>query len=318
MFTMAAHETSTTTIFTLQTENGSDLLRVDIMAIMQALRESGAVLLRGFSSSLTGFQQFTEKFCDRFHQVGTRRAVDEPDSDGHTSEVPRRNFNLFVHSEGSYRPYPPPPELCFFNCVLPAATGGGETLLVDGVRFLKMLPDDLRQRFEQHGIIYQALWDTPRWQTEFQLQRREELDEFLRKYPDCSYQMHGDEMAVRCLVTAIQTSLGGLPSFANGLLAHLPTITHPRWQNTITYSKSTNRIFFGDGEEIGTTVIDSLIDIQDEIALAHNWQANDLLILDNKRFMHGRLMTKADCERQIRSRFGQLRPEFGKRPVKQT
>ncbi len=315
---MKPYPATGTRIFTLQAQESSDLLRVDTVAVMQALRESGAVLLRGFSTSLSGFQQFTEKFCDRFHQVGTRRAVDDRNSDGHTSEVPRRNFNLFVHSEGTYRPNPPPPELCFFNCVLPAATGGGETLLADGVHFLGMLPDDLCQRFEQQGIIYQALWDTARWQTEFQLQRREQLNEFLRKFPGCSYRMQDDEIAIRCRVAAIQTSLGGLPAFANGLLAHLPAITHPRWQNTLTYSKSTNRIFFGDGEEIGTAVIDSLIDIQDEIALAHSWQADDLLILDNKRFMHGRLMTKGDCERQIRSRFGQLGPEFSKRPGKQT
>jgi alpha-ketoglutarate-dependent taurine dioxygenase len=315
---MKPHGTSDKTIFTLQAHKSSELFQVDTMAVIQALRDSGAVLLRGFNSSLSAFQQFTEKFCTRFHQVGTRRAVDDPDSDGHTSEVPRLNFNLFAHSEGTYRPYPPPPELCFFNCVLPPTTGGGETLLVDGVHFLRLLPDGLRRRFEQQGIIYQALWDTPRWQTEFQLQQPEQLDELLRAYPGCSYRLQDDGMAVRCLVAAIQTSLGGLPCFANGLLAHLPTITHPRWQNTITYSKATNRIFFGNGEEIGTAVINSLIDIQDEIALAHSWQAGDLLILDNKRFMHGRLMTKGDCERQIRSRFGQLRPELNtRRPGKQ-
>ncbi|MEJ8569172.1 TauD/TfdA family dioxygenase [Elongatibacter sediminis] len=74
--------------------------------------------------------------------------------------------------------------------------------------------------------------------------------------------------------------------------------------------RSSNRVFFGDGEEIGTSVINALIDSQDKIALAYRWQAGDLLILDNKRFMHGRLRSETDCERQIRSRFGQLLPEL--------
>lgn len=307
---MEPDESASTSLFTLWARDFNDLMQVDTALVMQALRESGVVLLRDFSPSLAGFQQFTNNFCSSFHQVGTRTTVDDQASDGYTSEVPRLNFNLFVHSEGTYRPHPPPPELCFFNCVLPPAAGGGETLLADGARFLRMLPGDLRQRFEQQGIIYQAMWDTPRWQTEFQVKQPEQLDELLGNHPDCSYRLRDGEMAVRCRVPAVQTSLGGLPAFANGLLAHLPAITHPRWRNTITYSKSSNRVFFGDGEEIGTSVINALIDIQDKIALPYRWQAGDLLILDNKRFMHGRLMSETDCDRQIRSRFGQLLPEL--------
>ncbi|MDZ4731703.1 MAG: TauD/TfdA family dioxygenase [Xanthomonadales bacterium] len=294
----------------LQSANNGSLQQLDAALIISPLQELGAVLLRGYASSLTEFQNFTETLCEDFHLVGTRRASDDQNSDGHTSEVPRSNFNLFAHSEGCYRPFPPPPELCFFNCVVPPACKGGETLLVDGVRFLQKLPADLHQRFEQQGVIYQALWDTQRWQSEFQVDRLEQLDELLLLHPRCSYRMHGDLMTVRLRMAATQNSLGNYPAFANGLLAHLPAITHSRWQKRHAYSKASNRIFFGDGEEISTKIINGLIDIQDEISRAHCWQADDLLILDNKRIMHGRCMTEGDCERQIRSRFGQLKREF--------
>ncbi len=297
-------------IHTVQAGSGQNLLQADPFDIAALLRESGAVLLRGFGSSLTDFQQFTASLCTDFHQVGTRRAVEDPHSDGHTSEVPRSNFNLFAHGEGTYRPFPPPPEVCFFNCVVPPGASGGETFLVDGVPFLGRLPAALRQRFEQEGIIYQALWDTRRWQTEFQLGSLEALDHMLRDHPQSSYHMVGEEMAVRCRVPAIQTSLGGLPAFANGLLAHLPAISHPRWRERNVYSKASNRVFFGNGEPIADETINALIDIQDEIAVDHAWQADDLLILDNRRVMHGRRMTAGDCERQIRSRFGQLHSRF--------
>lgn len=301
--------TSSSTLHTLQARSHEGLSQVGSETVMTALRESGAVLLRGFGASLAGFQQFTQEFCDRFHHVGTRRAVHDPGADGYTSEVSHLNFNLFVHAEGTYRPCPPPPDLGFFHCVRPPARGG-ETLLADGVRFLRMLPEDLRRRFQQHGIIYQAVWDTPRWQTEFQVQRLAEVDALLRDHPGSGYRMAGDDMVVRCRTPAIRNSLGGEPAFANGLLAHLPAITHPRWRSEFTYSKATNRVFFGDGDEIGTVTINALIDIQDEIALAHGWRADDLLILDNRRFMHGRLMSDGDCERRIRSRFGQLGREL--------
>jgi len=296
--------------FVLQLHDVQQLAQVDTQQVIAALKEHGAVLLRGISSTLDEFQLFTGSLCEDFHQVGTRRAIAEPQSDGHTSEVPLKNFNLFAHSEGTYRPFPPPPELCFFNCVRPPSAAGGETLLVDGVRFLDKLPAELRQRFTRQGIIYQATWDTERWQTEFQVDSLEQLDPLLLTHPQCSYHMQGNEMTVRCQVPAIQQSLGGLSAFANGLLAHLPAITHPRWQDRHAYSKPSNHVYFGDGGEISDVVINSLIDIQDEIALTHRWQADDLLILDNKRVMHGRLMTEGDCERRIRSRFGQLKREF--------
>lgn len=291
-------------------ENNQSLAELVPEFVMTPLRQSGAVLLRGFSSSLAEFQLFSGKFCPDFHQVGTRRAVDDAQSDGHTSEVPHRNFNLFAHSEGTYRPIPPPPELCFFNCVQAPDCKGGETLLFDGCRFLEKLPGELRHRFAQQGIIYQAVWDTKRWQTEFRVDSLAQLDLLLENHPKCRYRVLGDDIEVRCQMPAIQRSLGGLAAFANGLLAHLPHISHPRWQDRNTYSKATNRVFFGDGEEISDALINTLIDIQDEIAVAHSWLADDLLILDNKRTMHGRCMTEGESSRQIRSRFGPLKPEL--------
>lgn len=295
---------------TLLNENHQPLSELAPEAVMAPLRQSGAVLLRGFTSTLAEFQRFTGKFCPDFHQVGTRRALEDTQSDGHTSEVPLRNFNLFAHSEGTYRPFPPPPELCFFNCLQAPTSKGGETLLFDGVLFLNKLPEELRQRFEQQGLIYEAVWETQRWQTEFRVDSLDELDQLLANHPQCSYRILGDDIEVRCQVPAIQESLGRQAAFANGLLAHLPHIPHPGWKDRNAYSKPTNRVLFGDGEEISDALINTLIDIQDEIVVAHSWQGDDLLILDNKRTMHGRSMTEGEAERRIRSRFGSLKPEL--------
>jgi len=178
------------------------------------------------------------------------------------------------------------------------------------VHFLQRLPAALNLRFSQQDIIYQALWDIERWQTEFQVDDLEELDELFQRYPQCSYEKQDEALCIRCAMPAVQPTLGGLHAFANGLLAHLPAISHPRWQGRNAYSKPSNQVFFDDGEAISTTIINQLIDIQDEIAMAHAWQADDLVILDNTRFMHGRRMTTGDCERQIRSRFGWLKAEL--------
>ncbi len=299
---------------------GQLLADLDTGSIIRHLRQSGLVLLRGFDINLANFEAITVRFCDRFHNIGTRRSLETSGSDGYTSEVSRKNFNLFSHSEGAYRPWPPPPELCFFNCVQPPGSTGGETMLVDGVDFLEKLPGGLRERFDQQGIIYEARWDKERWHTEFAVNCPEELHALLIDHPQCEYQFDGDAIQVRCHVAAIQTSLGGVPAFANGLLAHLPQISHPRWRGVSVYSKCTNRVFFGDGEEIQEAVIHGLIDIQDEIALNHGWMIDDLLIFDNTRFMHGRRKITNIGERKIGTHFGFVRfalpdPEEGANPI---
>ena len=290
-------------------DRGQHLAEVNVGEIFRQIRQSGLVMLRDFNINLAGFEAFTGRFCDAFHDVGTRQSLLASDGDGYTSEVHRKNFNLFVHSEGAYRPWPPPPDLCFFNCVQPWDNSGGETTLVDGVQFLEKLPVDLRHRFGQQGVIYEACWDKERWRTEFSVRNKDELHSLLNGRPEYEYQFDDDLIHIRCHAAAISTSLGDIPAFANGLLAHLPGISHSRWQGLIAYSKDTNRIFFGDGEVIPDPVINGLIDIQDEIAINHDWMRNDLLLVDNKRFMHGRRMTDGDCERVIRSRFGSLSQE---------
>ena len=290
-------------------DKGQHLADVKAGDIIQHLQQTGFVLLRGFDINLAEFEVFTGRFCGAFHDVGTRQSLLASDGDGYTSEVHQKNFNLFVHSEGAYRPWPAPPDLCFFNCVQPWGNAGGETSLVDGVAFLEKLPVDLRDRFDQQGIIYEALWDEERWRTEFSVSSKDELHALLDDRPEYKFQFDGGFIQIRCHAMAISTSLGGMPAFANGLLAHLPEISHPLWQGQNAYSKDTNRIFFGDGEAIPDSVVHRLIDLQDELTINHSWLRNDLLVVDNRRFMHGRRMTEGDCERVIRSRFGLLLQE---------
>lgn len=97
----------------------------------------------------------------------------------------------------------------------------------------------------------------------------------------------------------------GKKVFSNGLLTHLDKINHPRYKNLPVYILDTNKIYFNDGEKISYECINKLIDIYDEIKYEHYWQDNDLLFVDNKRFMHGRTMKTYDTdERIIYSRFG--------------
>jgi alpha-ketoglutarate-dependent taurine dioxygenase len=290
----------------LQAGPSRRLAALDSRQILDLLDGSGVVLLRGFDFDMDEFEAFTRRFCDRFHEVGTRVKLRRP-GDGYSSEVFRDNFTLLAHSEGRYRPWPPPPELCFFGCLVPPSAPGGETTLVDGAQFAERMPGELRARFESEGVSYEAHWDAERWQVEFQVADARELERLLRSFASVRYRIAGDELHIRYRTEALQPARSGALAFANGLLAHLPRITHPRYRDARVYVKPSNRVYFGDGEELGDDAVNQLIDVHDSLVHAHRWRTHDLLLVDNTRFMHGRRMTSVPCERVLVSRFGHFR-----------
>lgn len=272
--------------------------------LLGLLDTHGALLIRDIEFDLDAFEAFTAGLCNDFHDVGTRVKLKTETGDGYSTQVHRQNFTLLSHSEGTYRPWPPPPELCFFYCLTAPMEKGGETTLVDGVDFLQEMPGRLRERFMQSDIIYEMDWQPERWQAEFQVASLRELEKLLGENPALEYQFRGENLALRYKTSAINQTRTGQPAFANALLAHLPRITHPAYRHNKVYTKSSNHVYFEGGEEIPDELINALIDIQDRLMYLHEWRCFDLLVIDNTRLMHGRRMTMKNCERVLLSRFG--------------
>jgi alpha-ketoglutarate-dependent taurine dioxygenase len=283
------------------------LAALDSRDVLELIDAAGAVLLRGFDFDMAEFEAFTERLCDRFHEVGSRISL-RREGDGYTAEVFRDNFTLLAHSEGCYRPWPPPPELCFFCCITPPAAPGGETTLVDGVRFAAVMPDGLRTRFLAAGVSYESQWEAERWRAEFQVGDVRALDCLLRELPGVSYSVEGETLHILYTAAALKPARSGALAFANGVLAHLPRVPHPGYREARAYAKASNHVYFGDGEELSDDVVEQLIDVHDRLVRCHRWRALDLLLVDNTRFMHGRRMTAEPCERLLVSRFGRIRP----------
>lgn len=286
-----------------------DLSALEPQDIMGRLRSTGAVLLPQFEPELQEFEAFTRQFCRDFHRSAARDGLRDLGGDGFTARTPDANFTLLAHTEGSYRPFDPA-DLAFFLCLEPPGRPGGETLLVDGRAFLGRMPGRLRSRFEDGGVIFEARWVTERWQAELGVDDAMQLPLVAERYPDFEYALEGGEMSFRCRRSAIHRDAGGQPVFANAILAHLPAVSHPRYRDARVYTRESNRVSFGDGQPLADEVIDTLIDIQDEVACTHRPQRGDLLIIDNTRVMHGRRPTQGECRRVLLTRFGYVRGEL--------
>lgn len=286
----------------------STKLQENLPAILAAWKEHGVVLLRASEKvGLHSFEALTKYFCDVFHDVGTRQKLLIPSGDGYTSEVFRQNFILLGHTEGSYRPIPLPPEVCFFMCQTPAGVGG-ETTLVDGAEMLELLPTWLVEKFLREGVIYECLWDRARWQAELKVDSVKNLYQLLSTQLEIKYQILADDLLhVKFPLPAVTYSLCGKKVFANAILAHLPYINHPQYSGAPVYCNPNNKVYFGDGGIISDDVVNVLINAHDKVLYRHAWVAEDILIIDNTRYMHGRTTAADMGERIIISRFGRLR-----------
>lgn len=275
---------------------------------LKRFNDTGVILLRGFSLDLANFEMFTRIFCDKFYTVSSRHVRSQLPGDWCSNKVSQDNFVLLNHSEGTFRPYPPSPEICFFMCSVPTEELGGETTLIDGIKFLEHLPTTLRDRLSKTGITYEMYWEQERWQQEFSIEDVITLNALLTNIPEVRYTIQNGTLHLFYTTAAITRDRNGNDVFAVALLGHLPRITHPDYLDKKVHTKPTNRIYFGDGEEISDETINVLIDIHDTLTFSHRWQAKDILLIDNTRYMHGRIMTQRPCERIIVSRFGWLKP----------
>ena len=279
----------------------------DYDEIRSSFDRCGVVLLRGGNFDIAGFEALTARFCEQFHHVGARRAMRRDQGDGFTTGVAPKNFILFGHSEGHYRPAFFLPDICFFMCIVPPRVAGGETTLVDGVELLRMLPVQLCRRLEDVGGRYEFSWEPTRWQAEFGVANKEELHAFLASFANARYTLSDDILHMFYTAPAISRTRDGSSAFSNGILAHLPEVNHPRYAGLPVHAKSSNRVYFGDGEMMNNEIINILINAHDRLIYRHRWQFNDVLIVDNTRYMHGREMTAEPCERVLISRFGRFK-----------
>lgn len=263
--------------------------------------EAGWLLLQGQEASSERLTAVARHFCTHFYISASRQSVADS-----TGEI-LGECRLLGHAEGFYRPCPSLPDVGLLMCVVPPAGAGGETFLIDGREMLRRIPAPLTERLQSEPIVYESLWPPARWQAEFGVRDADGLHRMLAAYPDCSYTLNEDGLLhIFYRTFAVVPDRHGAPAFLNGALGHLPAIRHPRYTGVETWSVASNRIHWGYGGQWEDDVVNALIDAHDACLRKHRWQAGDLLIFDNHRFLHGREATLPGSGRRLLSCFGYL------------
>jgi alpha-ketoglutarate-dependent taurine dioxygenase len=251
----------------------------------------GALLFRGFK--INGAQHFNELFSILSGDPMEYRNRTSPRSQVYhnvytSTNHPKDQF-IHMHTENSYSSTYN--RIIAFYCLVPPEKGG-ETPIADERKLLKSLKEATIQKFLERGILY-IRNSTPGigldWRTIYQTDDWEQVNQYLSENKIEYEWLNEDHLRVRWILPAVQKHpMTGEEMWFNhmyfGLKSHYdPTILEYFSEEDFPFST-----YYGDGSEIEESVVREFKDFYRDNAIVFKWKKDDLLLLDNMMFSHGR------------------------------
>lgn len=267
--------------------------------VRAGLRARGAVLLRRAGGrSLAEFESLADELMTRLvHPAVADMQRDPVSADGATATVNKGQGNIPLHRELSYAPGAP--DELMFLCQTPSADGG-QTTLCDGVAVFDALDEAARDFLRNRELVYRWEVSPARWRSFLGVTTQEEalaaIDVINSRSRDGGH-LSG-EFEGETLKGAFRTGLVTRPgdglreAFCNSVLV------------TMSNAKSTATL--SDGSAFPDPLLQDIAAKAAAVTYEMAWQAGDIVVLDNARYMHGR-RSFVDTERRILTRVGHRR-----------
>ena len=290
--------------------DSENIRKLDYDVIVKLFEKSGVILFRDFNLEPKEITKITDLYTERYAHDALRRAsrmgqklVRTVDYDSHDAllrarritqadmvkkkdeewKVDHDNYEeMSLHSETSYAPdYP---EIIWFFCNEFFTNGRGCTTLCDGIKLWDNLCYETKNFFLLNPIRYKL------------------------RIPIAEKKIGNGTK--KWLIN--QPGAGdGLLDLSNGLLdiTQIRFAVHPsRLPNKMCFSNhilyrdtDPNILEWGtiDGSKIPQNILDEVKEKSKELTYDLDWKKNDFVMLDNKRFIHGRRAFKKSDKRDI-------------------
>lgn len=259
------------------------------------LHEAGGILFRGFDvQGLDGFQKFMLSASGELLPY-TYRSSPRTQVQGniYTSTEYPADQQIPFHTEMSYTNAWP--MKIGFMSVIVAATGG-ETPIADSRRVYERIPAEIRQRFEDQGVLYvrnYTPWMDVPWQTVFQASTREEVDRFCAEAGIETEWVDEDHLRTRqvCQGVARHPVTGEKVWMNQAHLFHVSSLDPAMVEILLEDFGEENlprNTYYGDGSPIEPEVFAAIRDAYAAEALLFPWEKDDVLLLDNMLMAHSR------------------------------
>ena len=250
--------------------------------IVTLFERYGVLLFRGFELDPHEIQNVTNIYTQSYANDAIRR--DSRFGQKIVRDVDLGNDAHTLHSEASYSASAWPEIIWFFCNIAPQKNGA--TILCDGQKLWKNLSSDTKTFFLAEPLSFdleitfgkprkgrgKQIWMSNTTGTKGFINWETGSFEFMQ------------------LMYAVNESRSGKElCFANHLLAELGK--DPQIKNKFMKTMS--------GEKVPDQFVDEVKQKSSELTFEQYWQDHDLIMIDNKRFMHGRRAFEKNCIREI-------------------
>ncbi|NEO46357.1 MAG: TauD/TfdA family dioxygenase [Moorea sp. SIO1F2] len=260
--------------------------------------EHGAILFRNFNlNGIAEFEQFIKAIAGSTMAYSGESVGVTPRTPVHgniyTSTEFSAKFKIALHNESSFA-YTWPLKI-FFYCIQPAPEGG-ETPIADSRNVLQQIPDSIKQRFLQRGVMYlrnYGIGSGPKWQQVFQTTNKSVVEEYCRSTDTTVEWQPGNRLRTRSFRPAIvkHPLTGDMVWFNNICQANVACLNASLKEAMLDAFKLEDlprNSYYGDGSEIEPWVLNALQAAYQKEKVLFTWQKGDVLMLDNMLAAHGR------------------------------
>jgi alpha-ketoglutarate-dependent taurine dioxygenase len=194
-----------------------------------------------------------------------------------------------MHTENSYSPTYN--RIIAFYCLVPPEQGG-ETPIADERKLLRSLKEKTIQKFREKNILY-VRNSSPGigldWKTIYQTDDRGWVNRYLAENRIEYEWLDEDHLRVRWVLPAIQRHpVTGQEMWFNHMYFGLKTHYDPTILDYFAEEDLPFATYYGDGSEIEDSVVGEFRDFYRDNSIVFKWEKDDLLLLDNMMFSHGR------------------------------
>ncbi|MDF5718174.1 MAG: TauD/TfdA family dioxygenase [Rhizonema sp. NSF051] len=249
-----------------------NIFDLSVAETMELFKSSGVILFRGFGVTPKQMKDFSEQFSGKHIIDFTKVSID---SDKFVNFVDGGMDGLIPHSENSCFPFRP--DVIWFCCTVPAEQEG-ETLFWDGVRVWEELSQESKQLFLSKQLKF-SYNNIPLNQLKgfvgSNANNIDDIKRILESLDGVSYQFNDDK------TVSVEYTCSAL---VKNKYSHKNAFSNHFW----VYQKKTEEAIFEDGSRASDEVADEIETIFDKLTEKILWEAGDLVMMDNSRFLHGR------------------------------
>ncbi len=259
------------------------------------LHRSGALLFRGFDpGGAEGFRSFVTGFGYSLadYDYGSTPRSARVAGVYSSTEYPAHQ-TISLHNEQAYtRAWP----MKLWFCCLTAARVGGQTPIADSRAIHDAIPEDIRQRFADRGLLYQRNFGSGldlSWSRAFGSESRADVEAYCRAHritwewkPD-----DGLRTLQPCPAVARHPVTDEAVWFNQAHLFHVSAL-EPEVREVllevVDEADLPRNVYYGDGGVIEDEVLAVVRDVLRTHEVVFDWREGDVMMLDNMLAAHGR------------------------------